>query len=138
MTINNEDDEYETPPKLYKSLCDKYNFFPVRDVCATELNSKCNHYLEDGLKEKWTKYNWCNPPHSMTKEFVIKAHEELSKGNYTLMIIPANSICTKYAEEYIEGYAEYHPIFGRPQFLKDGKLSKFPSRNSYFVVIWRK
>ena len=33
---------------------------------------------------------------------------------------------------------EIHPVFGRPRFLRNGRPSKFPSRNSYFVVVWRK
>jgi len=82
---------------------------------------------------------WCNPPHTKTKEFVEKAYEQWLKYNINIMmIIPANSMCTKYAEKCIGNVAEYHPIYGRPQFLKDGKLSAYPSRNSYFVVIWRK
>ena len=82
---------------------------------------------------------WCNPPHSKTEKFVRKAVQQWAKHNISIMmIIPANSICTKYAEQCIEPHAEYHPIFFRPKFLRDGVASKDPSRNSYFVVIWRR
>lgn len=123
------------------------------DVCATLHNTKCPIYFTkdfDSLKNDWNIINsfefsklwcdiWMNPPHSLTKEFVKKAHEQWKKFNMNIItVIPANSMCTHYAEQYIEGSAEYHPIFGRPTFLVKGKKSKFPARNSYFVVIWRK
>ena len=55
-----------------------------------------------------------------------------------MMILPTNTMSSKYFEECIEGSAEYHPIFGRIKFLIDGSVSKFPSRNAYICVVWRK
>jgi len=92
---------------------------------------------------------WCNPPHnkkkvngkwvSQTELFVRKAQEQWEKHNINIMmIIPANAVCTKYAEECIEGKAEIHPIYGRPRFEVNGKPAKDSARNSYFCVIWRK
>lgn len=139
------DDEYETPTELYKELCNTYGIYPETDVCATDETSKCVGYIDkemDCLRHdfKYSDYPlWCNPPHSLTKQFVKKMHDVWNELNYEIMmIIPANSICTKYAEKYIKDKAEIHPIYGRPRFLKDGKPSKHGSRNSYFVVIWRK
>lgn len=135
-------DEWETQKSLYEWLCNKYNFYPIRDVCATEKNSKCGMAFfdkeSDGLYQSWYDKNWMNCPHSDTESWVKKAcHEFLTKGNETMAIIPANSMCTSYAECCIEPHAEYHPIFERPRFKKDGEY-KDPARNSYFVVIWRK
>ena len=144
-----DSDEWETPKELYESLCYKYGIFPTVDICADEKNKKCNLWKEDSLEIPWGLYSfedgfgvvadiWCNPPHSKTEDFVRKACKEWIKHNINIMmIIPANSICTKYGEECIEPHAEYHPIFFRPKFLRYGEL-KDPSRNSYFVVIWRK
>jgi len=142
-----KDDEYETPPKLYEELCYKYDIYPKLDVSCNNDNCMCEFGImvdknHSAFIQPWYKdgYDvWCNPPHSMTKQFVIRAYGQWLQHNINIMmIIPANSMCTSYAKECIEGKAEYHPIFKRPQFLKDGKLSKFPSRNSYFVVIWRR
>jgi len=139
------DDEWETQDELFTSLCKKYKIYPDTDVCATDDNSKCSGYIDremDCLRHEFQYHDeglWCNPPHSKTKQFVKKMCEQWKKYNIPIMmIIPANSMCTSYASKYIEGKAEYHPIFKRPQFLQNGELSKFPSRNSYFVVIWRK
>jgi phage N-6-adenine-methyltransferase len=138
------DDEWETPDNLYALCCNIAGFVPDTDVCATDDNSKCIGYVDkemDCLKHDFKYHDeglWCNPPHSMTKQFVLKMHEQWLKHNIPiLMIVPANSICTKYFES-IYNDVEIYPIFGRPKFLKDGKPSKYPSRNSYFVVIWRK
>lgn len=135
-------DEWETPQDLYDSLCYMYGIFPRRDVAANEKNKKCRTYFSkeySGLDSCWTSDVWCNPPHSLTEKFVRKALREwLSNNINILMIIPANSICTRYAEECIRPHAEFHPIYFRPKFLRDGVPAKDAARNSYFVVIWRK
>ena len=139
-------DEWETPKQMFEWLCRKYNFSPSLDVCATKENKKCvlycgvNGLYDDGLQAtRWEKKNWMNPPHSQTEKWVKKACEQFQLFNYeTMAMIPANSMCTSYAEACIEPHAEWHMIFERPRFNQDGKPSKDPSRNSYFVVIWRK
>lgn len=138
--ILDDDDQYETPKELYESLCKKYNLSPKLDVAANLKNKKCVFYLTDALHENWALDSWCNPPHSKTEDFVKRADNQwLDQNINILMIVPANSICTHYFDSIFEmGHAEYHRISGRPQFLRDGKLSKNSSRNSYFVVIWRK
>lgn len=141
-------DEWETPNSLYESLCYKYKVFPSLDLCADETNSKCHYYktkkdsalnaLADSFIHDLKPDIWVNPPHSITEDIVRICLKIWSLWNVNIMmIIPANSICTKYAEECIEPHAEYHPIFYRPKFLRDGE-EKDPARNSYFVVIWRK
>lgn len=148
-------DEWGTPDWVYDQLCEAYDIHPTIDLAANSMNTMCFHYFDiedDALSREWNTCScdfppeedlnddrWLNGPHSLTKQFVIKAHEQWLKHNINiLMIIPANSICTKYAEKYIHGSAEYHPIFFRPRFLRDGVPAKDPARNSYFVVIWRK
>jgi len=145
------DDEFETPDDLYTELCTVYELNPRLDVaCKYDIelgkdNSKCYESIYDSLNQEWVgaKGNkldvWCNPPHTKTKQFVKKAYEQWKKHNINIMmIIPANSVCTEYAKKYIYKNAKCYPIFGRIRFWKDGYPSKFPSRNSYFVVIWRK
>ncbi len=139
-TILDDDDQYETPGYLFKSLCAKYKIIPILDVAANKSNTKCYIFLEDALHVGWHGDTWCNPPHSKTEEFVKRADGQWLEHNINiLMIVPANSICTHYFDLIFDsGHATYHRISGRPQFLRDGRLSKNPSRNSYFVVVWRK
>ena len=101
--------------------------------------------LDDSLNKDWLYWDhqfrdiWCNPPHSETEKWVRKACEEWAKLNQNIMmILPANSMCTNYAQECIEPHAEYHPINRKfCKFLIDGE-EKDSSRNGYFVVIWSK
>ena len=143
-----ESDEWETDPRLYSYLQNHYDFYPWFDTCATKDNTKCIRYCtqkENSLNSRWKSRNWCNPPHnrskkdyvSMTEKFVKKAcWEFLLNGNETMMIIPANSICTTYSEEFIINIAEIHPITFPIFFLHYGKMENY-SRNRYVCVIWR-
>lgn len=136
-------DEYETPDDVFIELCEKYNIYPDTDVCATDDNTKCTGYINEEMNclthnfEYHDEGLWCNPPHSKTKEFVKCMRDAWAKWDIPiLMIIPANSITTKYAEEYLID-AEFYPIFGRITFLVRGKPAPYPARNGYFVIIWR-
>lgn len=133
------DDEYETPYELYQDICNLWGVRPDLDIAANKDNKKCHKFLTDAFNQPWdsTAAVWCNPPHSMTKDFVKLCHDYwVRTGMPVVMLIPANSVCTKYAEKYIKKKAIIEPIYGRPRFLKDGKPSKFPSRNSYFTVFY--
>ena len=115
------------------------------DVACTDENCKTEYKLPNisALDIDWINtYKsdvWCNPPHSLNEEFVKKAYEQWDKHNINIMmILPANAMCTNYAENWIEPFAEYHPINRRfCKFLYKGE-KKDSSRNGYFVVIWRK
>jgi len=137
-------DEWETPQELYDHLCEKYNLKPNFHVASDPVNCKCRGGTNTALGDvDWNVYDetivWCNPPHSKNEEFVRKAYNEWAKHNITIMmILPANALCTNYAENWIEPFAEYHPINRRfCKFLYHGE-KKDSSRNGYFVVIWRK
>jgi len=140
-------DEWETPQELYDHLCEKYDIHPLIDATANVDNTKCQYFVGDALHSRWTLGDyypeivdvWCNPPHSKNEEFVKRAYAQWVEHDITIMmILPANALCTNYAENWIAPYAEYHPINRKfCKFLLDGK-KKDSSRNGYFVVIWRK
>jgi len=138
-------DEWETPQELIDYLCEKYKITIRLDVACTDKNSKCVYGYFDALNKEWYGPNsesfdvWCNPPHSKNEEFVKKAYDQWVKHNINIMmILPANSMCTNYADNWIESFAEYHPINRKfCKFLYKGE-KKDSSRNGYFVVIWRK
>lgn len=132
-------DEYETPDYLIAQLASQYGVFPEMDVACNQLNCKTKLSLMDGLQEEWDLGDvWCNPPHSLTKEFVLRADEQWKKHNINIMmIIPANAVTSNYFHQVIDN-VEYYPIKGRITFLVDGKPSSYPARNGYFVILWRK
>lgn len=137
-TVHDED-EYETPDELYNRLCVTYEIYPQYDAAANAENTKCSMFGTESLHYDWPPLDtWCNPPHSKTEEFVLMAHTQWIKHNKNIMmIVPANAICAHFFDEILDNHAEYHRIPGRPRFLQNGKPTKYPSRNSYFVVIWR-
>jgi len=138
-TSSISDDEYETPNGLYVSLCGKYQIFPTLDAAATKENRKCLKFFskeQNGLEQEWDAVTWVNHPHTLHEQFVTKAYQQWQKGKIIMMIIPANTMRTKYWHKYIEGKAEYHAIEGAITFLKEGKPTKDSARNAYVVVIW--
>jgi len=140
-----KDDEFETPTPLYEKLCAMYDFEPTLDVCCTLDNQKCAFGIYEGsLHKEWELQGWghtrgwCNPPHTKTAEFVAKAELEFVNNYFqTMMIVPANFGGTSTFHKYVEGKREYHFIEGRPVFLKNGRKTKYPSRNSYIVILWK-
>ena len=142
INLSLADDEWETPKEIYDDLCEKYDIHPTLDVCATAENRKCATYFtdaDDGLRQRWEFDTWCNPPHSMTGNFVRKAHNEWLTNNINIMIlVPANTVSTVWWHECVEETTEYHPLKGRIRFLRLGLPSKFVSRNSYILIIYRK
>ena len=137
-----DEDEYETPNRLYCDLIRKYGIKPIGDACATLQNRKClDHFSKhiDGLTHDWIVDMWVNPPHSKTEAFVKKAHSEFLKHNINiLMIVPGNAITAHFFDIPFANGAEYFRFSGRPRFLQHGKPAPHSSRNGYFVVLWRK
>ena len=135
-------DEWETPSHVFEYLCAYHNLKPTLDVCADYKNHKCVDYFpkdQNGLLKNWYKDVWCNPPHSLTKEFVRKAQGEWEKNNINiLMIVPANAIGAHYFDFIFDtGCAKYYRYSGRIKFTQHG-LEKSSSRNGYFSVVWKK
>ena len=135
-------DEWETPNDLIHELTKRHGVFSQLDVCATHDNTKCRSWYDsdmNGLTSQWIQDVWCNPPHSKTGLFVKKAYEQWKKYNVNIMmIIPTNTMSSNFWHNYIEGFAEYHPIKGRIRFLYNGRPAKDVARNAYVCVIWRK
>lgn len=69
-----ETDNWQTPRDLYCQLDGQFGF--DFDPCPYPRPEGF-----DGLKSKWGKRNFVNPPYSMVREFLEKAHEDLDVGN---------------------------------------------------------
>jgi site-specific DNA-methyltransferase (adenine-specific) len=79
----------------------------------------------DGLLISWKKYNFVNPPYSITSKFVDKAIQENKQGKEVLFLIPARTD-TKYFHKLLEHGAQVFFIKGRLKF--GGALTApFPS-----------
>ncbi len=138
----NDEDEWETPTHIFLYLCGFHNLNPQLDVCADSNNTKCGSWInkkDNALFHDWSEDVWCNPPHSLTKMFVWKAHRMWLKNNINiLMIVPANAIGAHYFDDIFDlKCATYHRYSGRIKFTQHGR-EKSSSRNGYFSVVWRK
>ena len=110
----NHSDNWETPAYLYEELNKEFNF----DFDPCPLNSKF-----DGLKTKWGKSNFINPPYSDKKatgylktSFVKKAIEQSRKGKICVMLLPV-STSTKLFHDHIKPNAtEIRFLKGRVKF----------------------
>lgn len=91
------DNKYKTPKVLYQKALNHFGLpygFSL-DTCCSEQNIPALVYykesINDGLKEDWMKYNWCNPPFNQCEKWVKKAYNENLKGNFTAMLIPVRT-----------------------------------------------
>ncbi len=152
--FSHKSDEWQTPQQFFNDLQEKYGYFDM-DVAATPNNSKCTFFCskdladgKDGLTSNWMDNNFCNPPYSMQREFVIKALEEQKKGKQTVMLIPARTD-TKLFHDFIYKKIGIEIIFikGRVKFISpNGGLLRGTKMNgsndaspfASMVVIFRK
>lgn len=125
-----ERSDYLTPPELVAECLKMLNAMKGYghkqmfrcDVCCSFKNIPADHHFiygeKDGLKEDWYSLNFCNPPYKDCDKWVKKAHEEMLKGNTSVLLIPARTE-TKYWQDYI---------------LKDG----FPLKEGIYIKFLRK
>lgn len=69
---------------------------PRLDVCASELNSKCDFYIDEEMDTLVTEWGsnqlcWLNPPYSKVRPFLEKAVSETTQGNYTIALLKNDS-----------------------------------------------
>ena len=147
-------DEWETTKELYEHLCKKYNLYPNLDVAANFDNSKCTLIFDrhaNALACNWLAFNneetvvWCNPPHSKTKQFVLKAHEQWVRFDTSiLMLVPLQTLGRKYLNDIFDNYitpqkgVEWHRVQPRPTFIHPDQKIPENAKQEYIVLIWRK
>jgi site-specific DNA-methyltransferase (adenine-specific) len=107
-------DHWSTPKYIYDTYM-KMGYF---DPCP--LNSTFN-----GLQINWKKYNFVNPPYSITSKFVDKAIQENKLGKEVIFLIPARTD-TKYFHKLLDHNAKVFFIKGRLKF-GNSKTAPFPS-----------
>ena len=121
--------EWATPRTLFNELSDEFGGFRL-DVCATPKNAKCSRFYslrEDGLKMPWSKRNWMNPPYGRTiAHWIKRAHEESSRGNQTVALLPARTD-TGWFQDYIYKRHEIRFLRGRLKFNDGAMPAPFPS-----------
>lgn len=127
--FSSKTDDWSTPQDFYEELDREFHF--TTDVCADEINHKCNYYFSkeiDGLKMAWAGRCWMNPPYGREiGKWVKKANEEVKRGvPLVVCLLPARTD-TKWFHDYIYGKAEIRFIKGRLKFGNSKNSAPFPS-----------
>lgn len=101
-------DDWKTPNEFYLDLDAEFKF--DFDPCPFESTF-------DGLKCKWGKCCFVNPPYSKVREFLEKAKEELELGNaHVIVFLTFANTDTKWFHDLVYGKAELRFIKGRLKF----------------------
>src|SRR5438105_2906670 len=79
-------DNTGTPEDLYSKLDDEFHF----DFDPCPMNPQGLRAF-DGLGKAWGNSNYLNPPYSDKEPWILRAIEEQSKGNTTVMLLPADT-----------------------------------------------
>jgi len=79
----------------------------------------------NGLDIPWHKFNYCNPPYSNKKPWLLKAIEEQKKGNTTVFLLPA-ATGSAWFQDLILPYARVRFIRGRLK-LDNGTHPRYDS-----------
>lgn len=110
---------WKTPKNIYEYYM-KNNYF---DPCPVDPTF-------DGLKIKWKKMNFVNPPYNEVHKWIDKSIAESKKGNHVIMLIPARTD-TKWFRTLYENGCTILFIQGRLKF-NDSNSAPFPSM---FVIL---
>ncbi len=121
-------DEWPTPRYVFDKLNDEFHF--DLDVCADDLNHKCDRYFtkeQDGLRQDWKGTCWMNPPYGRTiGQWVKKAYESARGGAVVVCLIPARTD-TRWWRDYVMRASELRFISGRVRFGDAKTGAPFPS-----------
>jgi phage N-6-adenine-methyltransferase len=131
--MSSNTDKWSTPRWLFDAL-DRYYQFSL-DVCAIPENAKCKRFFspqENGLKQKWERNCWMNPPYGREiVKWVRKAYESSLDGTVVVALLPARTD-TAWFWDYVYDKAMIEFIRGRLRF-SDGKgAAPFPS----MIAVW--
>jgi phage N-6-adenine-methyltransferase len=134
--FSHETDEWATPKKLFNELNSEFDF--ELDTCATADNAKCARFYtkdDSGLDSEWATRNWCNPPYSQIKKWLLKARREQLKGKLTVMLIPARTDTAFFHDSiYNKPDVEVRFCRGRLKFGDAKNFAPFPSMIVIFKV----
>ena len=129
-------DNWATPQYFFDKLNAEFHF--DLDVCADEINHKCDKYYtkqQDGLTMPWKGIVWCNPPYGREiGSWVRKALFASVGGATVVMLIPARTD-TKWFHDYIykRDNVEVRFVKGRLKFGNSKNSAPFPS----MVVVFK-
>ena len=120
--------DWSTPNYLFDLLNTEFNF--TIDVCANELNKKCNAFYsieEDGLSKSWNGIIWMNPPYGRgIDKWIEKAYKSSLDGCICVCLVPVRSD-TKWWHKYVMKASEIRFLTKRLSFEGSNNKAPFPA-----------
>jgi phage N-6-adenine-methyltransferase len=138
-------DEWQTPPDLYRKLNDEFHF--TIDAAATGSNALCVQFFSkenSAFDQGWWGPVWafCNPPYARyvqpnLEKWIELFYRQSQMGTGVVALIPATPE-TKAWWKYIHGKAEIRWIEGRLKYVDPatGTVPKSGAKFASAIVIW--
>ena len=122
-------DHHPTPERVFDYVMTNLgiNLKKMFDPCPL-------HAKRDGLRIRWGKKNYINPPYLLIEEFTKKAVEQFLKGNDCYLLFPMMKSDKKFAHRYIFDMGFKLMFF--PFRIKFGKCEQ-PSFDTHCLVIMK-
>lgn len=130
-------DEWLTPLWLYDLLNQEFAFDV--DAAATQDNTLCNFWWDDGLGARWWGNIFCNPPYSQMKRWVEKAYEEIylvGRAQTAVLLVAARTDTRAWWDHIRHGEVRFLP--GRLKFEAPDGSQKFSAPFPSAVVVFQK
>jgi phage N-6-adenine-methyltransferase len=129
-------DEWETPPKFFQRLDERWRF--TWDLCATPKNAKCECFYtreDDSLSKPWRGTCWLNPPYGRHIHLWIeKAARAALDGDATVVCLIPSRTDTRWWHDWVQKYGQVTFIRGRLRFCGAKAPAPFPSA----IVVFRR
>lgn len=138
-------DNWETPNDLFDKLNEEFNF--DIDLCATEINTKCNRFIgekdcaySNNYSVPYFKCGYMNPPYGRNiGKFVRKAYLAALDEKTVVCLLPARTD-TKWWHNYcMRRNVEIRFLKGRVKFINPNKRDEKPQSAPFpsAIVIFR-
>ncbi len=165
MSLAHKDDYFETPQWLFNYLQEKTKLYFGLDVCADELNAKCNEFIDEdlnALEQEWVVHEisdlntkckkpelhggigtfggasvFCNPPRSKNGKFVAKAYNQWERNNIDIVMLMCwNDLGNKYAQQLMPCILDGSIVIGNLGKIKFYKYGKESEFVSRLTYLW--
>lgn len=106
------------------------------DAAATKRNRMCENYYgrrENGLKQPWRKWTFCNPPFADMLPWVMKAIHECTMSRPSVMLAPVGCSQEWWRRAMSMAWV-YHPNRRISFNLPNGKPTKNADRDTIVLV----
>lgn len=123
-------DDWGTPQSLVDRCEEAIKHAFILDAAATKKNAKAENYYtsrEDGRKQPWKTWTWCNPPYNLADDFVDKALFEHALCNVSSVLLLAARTDTKRFHRLVAANVAIIFLRGRLKFSGAKDPAPFPS-----------